>query len=109
MQHPTSVITFLFFLVISSSALADSYYPVKNIRGEHAGKCRIDECNCREWQIPLLRTEGRQWGLITGRSLESVERQLKSSQEFEKRYARFFNTRVEDDPLNHLHPGAPTV
>lgn len=86
---------------------SDDKFPVKDCRGRSAGICLKGECTCDEWQIQLLKKDGREWGLITGKTLESVQRQLKKNQDFDRQYARFFNESVDDSLLNYQRPSEP--
>ena len=83
-------------------------FPVTDCRGQSAGICLKGECTCDEWQIKLYKKDGKDWGLITGKTLESVQRQLKKNQDFDVSYARFFNGAVDDWPMNYQRPGKPT-
>ena len=101
----------LFALCVPAIALAqtdEAKFPVTDCRGHSAGLCLKGECTCDEWQIKLYKQDGRDWGLITGKTLESVQRQLKKNQEFDEEYARFFHIPVESVGLNYQHPGKPT-
>ena len=80
-------------------------FQITDCRGQSAGICLKGECSCDEWQIKLFKRDGREWGLITGKTLESVQRQLKKNQEFDVSYARFFGTPVDDGGMNYQHPG----
>jgi hypothetical protein len=85
----------------------DDKFDMKDCRGRAAGICIKGACACEEWQIPVFNKAGREWGLITGKTLESVQRQLKKNQDFDVSYARFFNIAVDDPVLNYQRPGKP--
>jgi hypothetical protein len=95
---------------LSQKALAqtdDDKFAVTDCRGQSAGICLKGECTCDEWQIKIYKKDGKEWGLITGKTLESAQRQLKKNQEFDVRYARFFGIAVDDPVLNYQRPGKP--
>jgi len=100
-----------FALGVPAVALAqtdEDKFPVTDCRGHSAGICLKGECTCEEWQIKLYKQDGREWGMITGKTLESVQRQLKKNQDFDEEYARFFHIPVESVGSNYQHPGKPT-
>ncbi len=85
----------------------DNKFAVKDCRGRASGICLKGECVCEEWQIQLFKKDGKEWGLITSKTLDSVKRQLKKSQDFDVSYARFFNQSVDDSAMNYQRPGKP--
>lgn len=99
-----------FILLLPGNARAqqdEDKFPIKGCGGRAEGICLKGECKCEEWQIELFDKSGKVWGLITGKTLESVRNKLKKSQDFDRQYARFFGKSVEDDPYNHQRPGKP--
>ncbi len=98
------------FIFIEQSA-ADPYYRSDGrstpsiIQGDPRNE-QVDE-----WEIWLYPSgvptgaAASRWGLITGKTVDSVTRQLKLNQDFERRFNRFFHTR--DDRFtfeNYLGP-----
>jgi len=82
-------------------------FEMKDCHGRSAGICLKGKCACDEWQIQLFKRDGKEWGLITGKTLESVQRHLKKNQDFDVSYARFFHIAVDDSVMNYQRPGKP--
>jgi hypothetical protein len=64
------------------------------------------ELRVREWQIRLnKRSTPTEWGRITGKTIDSVQKQLKESQDFEKRYERWCECGPDEDTF--FRPSKP--
>jgi hypothetical protein len=94
------------FIQVQAQDTEDKFQ-ITDCRGRSAGICLKGGCTCDEWQLKLFKRDGREWGMITGKTLESVQRQLKKNQDFDVSYARFFGTEVDDGGMNFQHPGKP--
>jgi methyl-accepting chemotaxis protein len=109
-------LTLCFFLMHASRAFGQdtgTFY-VDNGRGvskvENGDSTQI---KVTEWQVRLYKkgqsTGGNdQWGLITGKSAQSVMEKLKKAQDFELRYNAWAGKgRVPDDVFTHFNPLGP--
>lgn len=108
--NPSFLATIVLLLLLTSVSAQtdDDKFPITDCHGGSAGICLKGECTCDEWQIRLFKKDGKEWGLIIGKTLDSVQRQLKKNQDFDVQYARFFNIAVDDPVLNYQRPGKPT-
>lgn len=66
----------------------------------------------KEWQIRLYKngrpTGGKDnWGLITGKSIESVKRQLSNSQDFQRQYAKWAGFDYQTEVYTFFNPLGP--
>jgi hypothetical protein len=109
-----SVSFFLFGAILFSipynvfSQTNGNQFPVKDCRGHSSGTCRQGECVCKEWHIALYTAEGKEWGLIIGKTQEVVQQKLKSGQQFDVAWAKFTGKSIGEDKFNHQRPGKPT-
>src|SRR5580658_580436 len=91
---------------VAAVATAQERFAVECCQVE-SGVCRQGECVCQSWKIKLYSSNGSEWGDITGKSLESVQGQLKRSQDFDRRWEKFAGISPEQDSLSSQHPGSP--
>lgn len=94
---------FLFALAVSTSAQQQNPHYVYDGKTLQVLNEDLAPANCERWQVWLYQegvripryTAGLQysrWGLIEGRSVEDVIRQLQASQSFEGAYLKFFGS-----------------
>jgi len=97
MKLSSWTIAFLFLLIFANDAISQEFYILQN--GQLTVTRNGDPTSMKpeEWQIRLFpagmpTNTQLWWGLITGATYESVQRQLQASQQFELSYNRFFGT-----------------
>jgi len=98
---------------LSANVYAQETYYTDNGRGLiQSVRGNPDEVKAKEWQVRLYKlgeaTSGNHnWGLITGKSAVAVMNQLKESQDFQKRYAKWSGFDYTRETFTFFNPLGP--